>query len=72
MMRSKANTCIYYNQFGIFNIMMLFLILRRDLAENWKLDVASELEEYLSELEKITFTFDNGSTTLNFAEGNIN
>lgn len=41
----------------------------RDLAENWNIDIANELEEYLGELEKITFTFDEGGKTLNFAEG---
>jgi len=40
----------------------------RDMAENWNIDIATELEEYLGELESITFSFDNGSTNLNFAE----
>ena len=39
----------------------------RDLAQNWSIDIASELEEYLGELESITISFDDG-TTLNFAE----
>ena len=39
----------------------------RDLAQNWSIDIASELEEYLGELESITISFDDGRT-LNFAE----
>lgn len=41
----------------------------RDLAGNWNIDIASELEEYLGELENITFSFDGDSRKLNFAEG---
>ena len=41
----------------------------RDLSENWSIDIANELEEYLDELEAITFSFDDGRTNLNFAEG---
>jgi condensin-2 complex subunit H2 len=40
----------------------------RDLSINWNIDIASELEEYLSELESITISFDDGKS-LNFAEG---
>lgn len=39
----------------------------RDLAENWSIDIASELEEYLSELESITISFEDGKQ-LDFAE----
>ena len=39
----------------------------RDLAQNWSIDVAAELEEYLSELEAITISFEDGQQ-LNFAE----
>jgi condensin-2 complex subunit H2 len=39
----------------------------RDLAQNWSIDIAGELEEYLGELESITISFDDGRT-LNFAE----
>jgi len=39
------------------------------LAENWSIDIAHELEEYLAELEHISFSFDGVSRTLNFAEG---
>eukprot|EP00887_Chlorella_sp_A99_P001915 scaffold18.g1915.t1 len=39
----------------------------RDLAATWNVDVAHELEEYLEELESITFQFEAGPT-LNFAE----
>jgi condensin-2 complex subunit H2 len=38
------------------------------LATNWNIDIAQELEEYLSELESITISFDEGQTSLNFAE----
>ena len=40
----------------------------RDLSTNWNIDIAQELEEYLSELETLTISFDEGQTTLNFAE----
>jgi len=39
----------------------------RDLAENWGIDKASELEEYLLELESITISFEDGDH-LDFAE----
>ena len=39
----------------------------RELAQNWSIDIASELEEYLTELESITISFDDGHT-LDFAE----
>jgi hypothetical protein len=45
----------------------------RDLAENWNIDIAKELEDYLEELEHVTFSFDGSSPiqgkSLNFAEG---
>jgi hypothetical protein len=41
----------------------------RDLAANWDINIAGELEEYLDELEHITFTIEgSGGSTLNFAE----
>ena len=40
-----------------------------NLADNWSIDIASELEEYLHELESITFSFDGIGKSLNFAEG---
>lgn len=40
----------------------------RDLAKNWNIDVASDLEEYLVQLEDIQISFDGGNTSLNFAE----
>ena len=39
----------------------------RDLAENWAVDVAQELEDYLHEIEHIQFSFGKGET-FNFAE----
>ena len=44
-------------------------ILSRALADNWSIDIARELEDYLGELEKISFSFDGESNSLNFAEG---
>ncbi|EGC35780.1 hypothetical protein DICPUDRAFT_97786 [Dictyostelium purpureum] len=42
----------------------------RDLAENWNIDISKELEDYLSDLDKISFTFDGGdqNKSFNFAE----
>jgi hypothetical protein len=45
--------------------------LYRALADNWNIDIARELEDYLVELEKISFSFDGEPNSLNFAEGNI-
>ena len=39
-----------------------------DLAQNWNIDVASELEDYMEDLEHIKISFDDGETELNFAE----
>ncbi|KAK3591844.1 hypothetical protein CHS0354_005040 [Potamilus streckersoni] len=40
----------------------------RDLAKNWDIDIARNLEDYLDELEHITISFDGGMTTMNFAQ----
>uniref|UniRef100_A0A8C8D9F4 Condensin-2 complex subunit H2 n=1 Tax=Oncorhynchus tshawytscha TaxID=74940 RepID=A0A8C8D9F4_ONCTS len=38
------------------------------LTKNWDIDVASELADYLEELDEMCISFDWGKTTLNFAE----
>lgn len=40
----------------------------RDLAQNWNVDIASSLEDYLEDLEEITITLDDGASKVNFAE----
>ncbi|XP_058046973.1 condensin-2 complex subunit H2 [Ahaetulla prasina] len=40
----------------------------RDLTENWEVDVATQLGEYLEELDQICISFDGGKTTMNFIE----
>ncbi|XP_076862565.1 condensin-2 complex subunit H2 [Brachyhypopomus gauderio] len=40
----------------------------RDLTKNWDVDLASQLGEYLEELDQMTISFDGGKTTMNFAE----
>lgn len=40
----------------------------RDLAANWDINIAAELEEYLEELEGITFAIEDCGPSLNFAE----
>ena len=40
----------------------------RDLAQNWDVDIASSLEDYLEDLEDITITLDGGASKVNFAE----
>ncbi|XP_017295988.1 condensin-2 complex subunit H2 isoform X2 [Kryptolebias marmoratus] len=40
----------------------------RELTKNWEIDVASELNDYLEELDEMCITFDGGTTRLNFAE----
>ncbi|XP_062839522.1 condensin-2 complex subunit H2 [Anolis carolinensis] len=47
---------------------MHFLQPIRDLTKNWEVDVASQLGEYLEELEQICISFDGGKTTMNFIE----
>ncbi|XP_031439034.1 condensin-2 complex subunit H2 isoform X2 [Clupea harengus] len=40
----------------------------RELAQNWDVDLASQLGDYLHELEGVQISFDGGKTTMNFAE----
>lgn len=40
----------------------------RELTKNWDVDVASQLNDYLEELDEMCITFDEGKTRLNFAE----
>lgn len=40
----------------------------RDLAKNWEIDIAAYLEKYLAELESVAITFNDGTTTINFAQ----
>ncbi|XP_052433875.1 condensin-2 complex subunit H2 isoform X2 [Carassius gibelio] len=40
----------------------------RDLTKNWDIDLASQLGEYLEELDQMTISFDGGKTMMNFAE----
>ncbi|NXL94463.1 CNDH2 protein, partial [Alectura lathami] len=40
----------------------------RDLTKNWEVDVATQLGEYLEELDQICISFDGGKTTMNFIE----
>ncbi|XP_071771896.1 condensin-2 complex subunit H2 [Centroberyx gerrardi] len=40
----------------------------RELTKNWDIDVASELNDYLEELDGMCITFDGGRIKLNFAE----
>ncbi|NXC78398.1 CNDH2 protein, partial [Anhinga anhinga] len=40
----------------------------QDLTKNWEVDVATQLGEYLEELDQIYISFDNGKTTMNFVE----
>jgi hypothetical protein len=48
-----------------------FLQPLKDLATNWNIDVAKDLEEYLDELEGLKVSFDGGKSTLNFAEASL-
>ncbi|KAM9495912.1 condensin-2 complex subunit H2 isoform 1-T2 [Clarias gariepinus] len=40
----------------------------RDLTKNWDVDLATQLGEYLEELDQMTISFDGGKTMMNFAE----
>jgi condensin-2 complex subunit H2 len=44
------------------------ILICSDLAQNWAIDVAKDLEDYLEELESIKISFDGGKTSLNFAQ----
>jgi len=61
--------CILWGNLMLISRIKCNLIFRRNLADNFNIDIASELEEYLQELEKITFSIDGVGKTLNFAEG---
>ncbi|XP_009079739.1 PREDICTED: condensin-2 complex subunit H2, partial [Acanthisitta chloris] len=40
----------------------------RDLTKNWDVEVATQLEEYLEDVDQICISFDNGRTTMKFVE----
>jgi condensin-2 complex subunit H2 len=40
----------------------------KDLAQNWDIDIAESLTDYLDELAGLTITLDGGHINLNFAE----
>ncbi|KAF7649021.1 hypothetical protein LDENG_00148300 [Lucifuga dentata] len=40
----------------------------RELTKNWDVDLASELNDYLEELDEMCITFDEGKIRMNFAE----
>ncbi|TRY90586.1 hypothetical protein DNTS_034635 [Danionella cerebrum] len=40
----------------------------RDLTKNWDIDLASQLGEYLEELDQMTISFGDGNIVMNFAE----
>ncbi|PIK40593.1 putative condensin-2 complex subunit H2 isoform X3 [Apostichopus japonicus] len=40
----------------------------RDLTKNWQVDIATQLEDYLTEIEVVRISFDGGATSMNFAE----
>lgn len=52
----------------ISGCLFLCLYASRDLAQNWDVDIASSLEDYLEDLEEITITLDGGASKVNFAE----
>lgn len=40
----------------------------KDLAANWDIDIAENLNDYLEDLEQLKISLDGGQTQLNFAE----
>ena len=40
----------------------------RDLARNWDIDVAAELEDYTAEISAVSFSFEGGEGGLDFAQ----
>jgi len=43
--------------------------INRDLASNWSIDIATELQDYLAELEGISFELEGVPKKLNFVQG---
>ena len=41
----------------------------RNLADNWNIDIAAELDQYLAELQSITLSIDGGKTSIDFVTG---
>ena len=42
------------------------------MAKNWAIDIAQELEDYMTEIENLKISIDGGKTSVNFAEGELN
>ena len=59
----------YLNSYFACRGDLITLFRCRDLALNWNIDIAHELEDYLDVLEDITISFDEEDQNLNFAEG---
>ena len=50
----------------IYFITQFFIGFLRTLADNWNINIASELEQYLNELQSISFSIDDGKTSIDF------
>ena len=62
--RCVMNLCMYVYGFSLISIPLAC----SELADNWNVDIAAELEDYLEELASIKISLDGGHTSLNFAE----
>ncbi len=55
--------------FGCSLRLPLVVVACSDLVDNWQIDLAAELDEYLGDLEHLTYNFDDSKNkNLNFAE----
>lgn len=43
----------------------------KDLTKNWEVDVSQILEKYMCDIEKLSFTVNNGDAVINFAEASL-
>lgn len=43
----------------------------KDLTKNWEVDVSQILEKYMCDIEKLSFTVNNGDSVVNFAEASL-
>ena len=77
--RKKTSSHIFSNPFGTFEHIYIIhssktntLHYNSDIAGNWNIDIARDLEDYLEDLSKIQISFGgrgkDGSSTCNFAE----
>lgn len=64
-----AHTDSQLYRLDITHIYTNSLLIYRDLAENFNIDLAHELEEYLQDIQDVSIKFGSDGLNMNFAEG---